>query len=49
MFELVVAVMWWPMLIAAVILAVLVGYVVIETFMDWVWGKQPRGQKWSRK
>ena len=49
MFELVVAVIWWPMLIAAVVLAVLVGYVVIETLMDWVWGKQSRGQKWSRK
>ena len=49
MFELVVAVLWWPMLVAGVILLALVGYMLIETLMDRVWGKQPKGQKWSRK
>jgi hypothetical protein len=49
MFELIVAVLWWPMLIAGVILLALVGYMLIETLMDRVWGKQPKGQKWSRK
>jgi hypothetical protein len=42
-------VLWWPMLIAGVILLALVGYMLIETLMDRVWGKQPKGQKWSRK
>jgi hypothetical protein len=46
MFELIVAVLWWPMLIAGVILLALVGYMLIETLMDRVWGKQPKGQKW---
>jgi hypothetical protein len=49
MFELIVAVLWWPMLIAGVILLALVVYMLIETLMDRVWGKQPKGQKWSRK
>jgi hypothetical protein len=49
MFELVVAVLWWPMLVAGVILLALVGYMVLEALMDKVWGKQSRGQKWSRK
>ena len=49
MFELIVAVLWWPMILAGVILLALVGYMLIETLMDWVWGKQPKGQKWSRK
>ena len=49
MFELLVAVVWWPMLIAGVILLALVGHMLIETLMDRVWGKQPKGQKWSRK
>jgi len=49
MFELIVAIAWWPMLIAGVILLALVGYMLIETLMDRVWGKQPKGQKWSRK
>jgi len=48
-FELVVAVIWWPMLIAAAILLALAGHVVIEALMNRVWGKQPKGQKWSRK
>jgi hypothetical protein len=48
-FELVVAVIWWPMLVAGAIFLALVGYMLIEAFMDWVWGKQSRGQKWSRK
>lgn len=49
MFELVVAVLWWPMLVAGVILLALVGYMLMEALMDRVWGKQSRGQKWSRK
>jgi hypothetical protein len=49
MFELVVAVLWWPMLVAGVILLALVGYMLMEALMDKVWGKQSRGQKWSRK
>ena len=49
MFELVVAVLWWPMLVAGVILLLLVGYMLMEVLMDQVWGKQSRGQKWSRK
>ena len=49
MFELVVAVLWWPMLVAGVILLLLVGYMLMEVLMDKVWGKQSRGQKWSRK
>ena len=49
MFELIVAVLWWPMVLAGVILLALVGYMLIETLMDRVWGKQPKGQKWSRK
>ena len=49
MFELIVAVLWWPMILAGVILLALVGYMLIETLMDRVWGKQPKGQKWSRK
>jgi hypothetical protein len=49
MFELVVAVLWWPMLVAGVILLALVGYMLIEALMDKVWGKQSRGQKWLRK
>ena len=49
MFELIVAVLWWPMILAGVILLALVGYLLIETLMDRVWGKQPKGQKWSRK
>ena len=49
MFELVVAVLWWPMLVAGVILLLLVGYMLMEALMDKVWGKQSRGQKWSRK
>ena len=49
MFELIVAVLWWPMILAGVILLALVGYMLIETLMDKVWGKQPKGQKWSRK
>ena len=49
MFELIVAIAWWPLLIAGVILLVLVGHMLIETVADKVWGKQPKGQKWSRK
>ena len=49
MFELIVAVLWWPMILAGVVLLALVGYMLIETLMDKVWGKQPKGQKWSRK
>jgi len=49
MFELIVAVLWWPMIFAGVVLLALVGYMLIEALMDWVWGKQSRGQKWSRK
>ena len=49
MFELVVAVLWWPMLVVGVILLLLVGYMLMEALMDKVWGKQSRGQKWSRK
>lgn len=49
MFELIVAVLWWPMILAGVVLLALVGYMLIETLMDRVWGKQPKGQKWSRK
>jgi len=49
MFELIVAVLWWPMILAGVVLLALVGYMLIEALMDWVWGKQSRGQKWSRK
>jgi len=49
MFELIVAIAWWPMLIAGVILLALIGHMVLEALMDRVWGKQPKGQKWSRK
>ena len=49
MIELIVAVLWWPMILAGVVLLALVGYMLIETLMDRVWGKQPKGQKWSRK
>ena len=49
MFELIVAVLWWPMLIAGCVLLALVGYMLIEALLDWVWGKQTKGQKWSRK
>ena len=49
MFELVAAVIWWPMLIAGAVLLALVGYVLIEALLDRVWGKQTKGQKWSRK
>lgn len=49
MLELVAAVVWWPMLIAGAVVFALIAHVLIETLMDWVWGKQPRGSKWSRK
>lgn len=49
MFEVVIAVLWWPMVIGVAVFAVLVGYVLIEALLDWVLGKQSRGQKWSRK
>ena len=49
MFELIVAVLWWPMILAGVVLLALVGYMLLEALMDRVWGKQPKGQKWSRK
>ncbi len=49
MLELITAVIWWPMLIAAAIFLAFVGYVLIETLLDKVWGKQTKGQKWSRK
>jgi len=49
MFELIVAVLWWPMILAGVVLLALVGYMLMEALMDWVWSKQSRGQKWSRK
>jgi len=49
MFELIVAIAWWPMLIAGVVLLALIGHMVLEALMDRVWGKQPKGQKWSRK
>lgn len=49
MFELIVAIAWWPLLFAAAILIVIVGFMILDTFLDKVWGKQPKGQKWSRK
>ena len=49
MFELIVAIAWWPMILAGVVLLALVGYMLLEALMDRVWGKQPQGQKWSRK
>lgn len=49
MFELIVAIAWWPMLFAAAILIALLGHVLIEALLDKVWGKQSKGQKWSQK
>ena len=49
MFELIVAIAWWPMLIVAAGLIAVIEYMIIETVMNRVWGKQPKGQKWSRK
>jgi hypothetical protein len=45
MIELLVAVVWWPVLIAGVILGLIIGHMLIETLLDWVWGKQPGGRR----
>jgi hypothetical protein len=49
MFELLLAIATWPLWILLAGLLAIIGYMIIETIMDKVWGKQPKGQKWSRK
>jgi hypothetical protein len=49
MFELLLAIATWPLWILLAGLLAIVAHMIIETIMDKVWGKQPKGQKWSRK
>jgi hypothetical protein len=49
MFELLLAIAIWPIYIIGAGLLAIVAHMIIETIMDKVWGKQPKGQKWSRK
>ena len=49
MFELLLAIAIWPLWIVLAGLLAIVAHMIIETIMDKVWGKQQKGQKWSRK
>ena len=49
MFELLLAIAIWPLWIVLAGFLAIVAHMIIETIMNKVWGKQPKGQKWSRK